>query len=172
MPTIKNWQTGATILEYEGELKAAVVAAAKGHANLSGADLSGADLRGADFGGANLGRADLSGANLSGANLSGADFGGADLGGANLGSQIVIQGPARSDGYFFMLTKLTDEGWRIKAGCRNLALPEAREHWQRTRGDTPLGRETFVILDCLEALAKARGYDVHEVPAEAQAKGG
>ena len=108
----------------------------------TGADLRDAYLRDADLGSADLG---------------GADFGGADLGGADLGEQWIVQGPARSDGYFFTLTSFKDEGVRVKAGCRNFSLAEAREHWGKTRQGTPLGDETFAILDCLEAMAKARG---------------
>ena len=101
-------------------------------------------------------RANLSGANLSRANLSGADLSGARI----------IDGGLRSDGWRFLLTCLGDEGWRIKASCRNFSPAEAREHWQRTRGGTQLGDETFAILDHMERLAKIRGWDIYEaVPA-------
>ena len=105
--------------------------------------------------GAYLGGADLRGAYLGDAYLRGAYLGGADLGG-----QWCIQGPARSDGYFFTLTNFKDEGVRLKAGCRNFTLEEARKHWNETRQGTALGAETFAILDCLEAMAKARGLDL------------
>jgi hypothetical protein len=71
-----------------------------------------------------------------------------------------VQGPTRSDGWFFFLTSLTGEGVRVKAGCRNYTLEEARRHWEETRGGTPLGEETFAIIDCMVALAKIRGYKV------------
>ena len=99
----------------------------------------------------------LRGANLGGADLRGADLRGAYLRGAYLGEQWAVQGACRSDGYWFMLTNLKDEGVRVKAGCRNFTLVEAREHWAATRKDTPLGNETFAILDNLEALARIRG---------------
>jgi hypothetical protein len=67
------------------DVRAALVEAVKGGANLGGAYLRGADLYGADLGGAYLRGADLYGANLYGADLRGADLCGADLGGANLG---------------------------------------------------------------------------------------
>lgn len=87
-----------------------------------------------------------------------ANLRGADLYGATLGDQWIIQGAVRSDGYAFFLQKLTaDTEPMIKAGCRHFSLPEARAHWQATRQSTPLGDETFAILDCLEAIAKARG---------------
>ena len=112
---------------------------------------------------ANLSRANLSGANLSRANLSGANLSGANLSGAYLSPQWVVQGPTRSDGYAFMLTNYTGEGVRVKAGCRNLSIKNARKHWKDTRKGTPLGNETFAILDCMEALAKARGLDTKEI---------
>jgi hypothetical protein len=36
-------------------------------------------------------------------------------------------------------------------------MPEAREHWAKTRGGTPLGAETASILDHIEAVARIRG---------------
>lgn len=59
----------------------------------------------------------------------------------------------RSDGYQFVLN--ADGG--VRAGCRSFdTLAEAREHWRKTRGGTPLGDETFAILDVLETLSKAQ----------------
>ena len=101
--------------------------------------------------------ANLAGANLDGANLARANLDGAYLARANLAAQWIIQGAVRSDGYAFMLTNLKDEGVRVKAGCRNFSIDEARQHWKTSRDGTPLGNETFAILDCLEAMAKARG---------------
>jgi hypothetical protein len=130
-----------------------ILEAVKNCANLSGADLHNANLRGADLHNANLRGADLHNANLHNANLRGADLRGADL-----GKQWIIWGPVRSDNYAFFLQRLTqDSEPMVKAGCRYFTLPEARLHWQTTRGGTPLGVETFAILDCLEALAAARG---------------
>jgi uncharacterized protein YjbI with pentapeptide repeats len=126
-------------------------------AYLRGADLTRTDLRGADLRGADLGDADLTRADLRGADLRGANLRDADLGG-----QWIIQGPTRSDGYQFILSNLTAEGIRIKAGCRNLTIKEAREWWQQTRGGSPLGDETFLIIEQLLALAKMRGLKVPE----------
>lgn len=139
-----------------------------GRRNFGGADLRGANFSWADFRGANLSGADLSGANLMGVDLRGANLSGAylsvvdlrrtNLSGAYLGDQWIIQGGIRSDGYRFLLQKLTqDSEPMIKAGCRYFTLPEAREHWYQTRGGTQLGLETFAILDSLEALARVRG---------------
>jgi hypothetical protein len=125
-------------------------------ADLAGANLAGADLAGAYLAGAYLARANLAGANLAGANLAGAYLARADLAGANLARANLIDGGQRSDGYRFV-------GWiksgelMILAGCRNLTIREARKHWQETRGGTALGTETMVILDHIEAVAKARG---------------
>jgi len=53
----------------------------------------------------------------------------------------------RSDGYHFVMGASRS----IHAGCRVfISLAEAREHWNRTRGGTKLGRETMLILDYLE----------------------
>jgi hypothetical protein len=35
-------------------------------------------------------------------------------------------------------------------------MEEAREHWEITRGGTPLGEETMAILDALESLSKVK----------------
>jgi len=111
------------------------------------------NFRGADLGGAGLG-----GADLGGADLGGADLGGADLGGAYLGDQWIIQGPVRTDGHFFFLMRLTgDQTPMVRAGCHWLSLPDARTHWSKTRGGTPVGDETALILDYLENVMKLRG---------------
>ena|ERR1700719_4451996 len=82
---------------------------------------------------------------------------GAYLGGAYLGDQWIIQGPVRSDGYAFFLQKLKDDDKpMVKAGCRYVTIPEAHAHWTETRGGTPLGEETFAILDFLERAAVIR----------------
>ena len=123
--------------------------------------LSGADLSGADLSGANLSGADLSGANLIGADLSGANLIGANLIGANLyGAKIKANGQSasRSDGYEFRSLLLDDDTIRIKAGCRWFTFTEARAHWERTRGGTPLGDESLALVDHLERMAKIAGW--------------
>jgi hypothetical protein len=122
-------------------------------ARLTGADLTGADLSGADLTDAYLTGASLYGANLTGADLTGADLSGADLRGASLyGAQIlgqtVVSLPrraTRSDGYEFFLWHCK-KGFFVKAGCRFMDMKEARKHWKKTRGGTPLGDETMDIL--------------------------
>ena len=56
----------------------------------------------------------------------------------------------RSDGYTFTLLPMADGSVRVSAGRRLFSFEEAREHWTRTRGGTPLGDETMLILDYLE----------------------
>lgn len=112
------------------------------------ANLSGANLRRAD-----LTESDLSGANLSGANLTEADFRGA------VG---VIGTGTRVDGCRFILW-VKDRQLRVATGFRDFALDEARAHWTKTRGGTPLGDEALAILDHGERVAKIRGMlDEHD----------
>jgi uncharacterized protein YjbI with pentapeptide repeats len=119
----------------------------------------GADLRGADLRGAYLRGADLGGADLMGADLRGADLRGADLGGAYLGDQWIVQGAARSDGYFFFLQKLKDDKEpMIKAGCRLFRIADAQAHWEKTRAGTVLFRETETIVRGMIELARIRGF--------------
>jgi len=65
-----------------------------------------------------------------------------------------IIGPFRSDGFQFVMSAAGS----VHAGCRAFAtMADARGHWSRTRGGTPLGDETMRILDWLEAEFAARG---------------
>ncbi len=96
MPQVKNWLTGETILEYEGELSVALIEAVQKGTLLVRANLIGANLRSANLIGANLRSADLSGANLRSADLSGANLRSADLSGANLRSANLIGANLRS----------------------------------------------------------------------------
>lgn len=41
----------------------------------------------------------------------------------------------------------------ITAGCRYFSFKEAYDHWRSTRGGTPLGDETMLILDFLKLAA-------------------
>ena len=92
-------------------------------------------------------RADLGGANLGGANLSRAD----------LGSNWIIQGPMRSDGYYFFLQQFEEEKEpMIKAGCRYFTIESALKHWNDTR-EGKLLDETMAIINGMIALAKAQG---------------
>ena len=117
----------------------------------NGRSLLMANLRGANMHSADLRNADLRNADLSGADLSGADLSGADLSGAGL-----IDGGQRSDGYRFVAWFKAGE-LRIRAGCRDFTMAQARAHWAATRGGTPLGEETTAMLDHMERVAKIRG---------------
>ena len=135
-----------------------------GYAKLNGAYFTGANCRdancrGANFHGANCRGADFHGADFSGAKLTGADFHGADFSGAKLTGAIgIIQGPQDRRGYDFYAFRHND-ATQIKAGCRWLTLPEARQHWTHAHADDPsLRAECLAILDSLEAIARARGW--------------
>ena len=101
-------------------------------------------------------RADLADANLAGAYLARANLARANLAGAYLAGAYLIDGGQRSDGYRFV-GAVKDNALMIHAGCRNFTITEARAHWTKTRAGTPLGDETFCILDHIEAVARIRG---------------
>ena len=98
--------------------------------DLSDTDLSGVDLHRADLSGADL-RANLRGANLRGANLSGVDLHLADLHRADLSGAIGFHLLPIQDarGFAFPHAVLTYDGWRVRAGCRDLSITEALAHW-------------------------------------------
>jgi len=98
----------------------------------------GADLRGADLSGADLRAADLYGAYLRGANLSGAK------------DYVCLGYDPR--GYHFRAVA-TAEGWRVTAGCRDILLPAAREHW-RNNPDA-LGRLSILDAHALPSMMNA-----------------
>ena len=125
-------------------------------ADLTGADLTGARLTGADLYGARLTRANLTHANLTHANLTGADLYGANLTGAQIRGKTVVslsRRATRSDGYEFFLWHCK-EVFFVGAGCRFMGMKEARKHWKKTRGGTPLGDETMDILRFFAAAIK------------------
>ena len=66
----------------------------------------------------------------------------------------------RSDGYTFACFRLEDGTTRVTAGCRFFTFAEARDHWTRTRGGTPLGDETITILRFLRRRAIQLGWIV------------
>ena len=150
---ITSWIDGRVLFECEVSadiaeglrLKAALEIGVKARANLYGANLYGANLYGA---------------NLTRANLDGAEPYGANLDGANLGDTKLIDGGLRSDGYRFWLIHSTEQGWRIKAGCRNFTLAEARTHWSQPRENMQLNAQALLIVEHMLALATIRGWDV------------
>jgi len=69
------------------------------------------------------------------------------------GNLIVTKTPPsvlRSDGYDFIIAPDSQGEPIITAGCRYFTIEEAKEHWERTRGNTPLGKETMRIIKYLE----------------------
>jgi hypothetical protein len=132
-------------------------------ANLSGADLRWAKLRGAKLRGADLRGADLRGADLSGADLCGADLRRADLRGANLSGADLRGAKLRQAfgfyllpvcdmrGYSFAHATLFGTEWRIRAGCRDFSIQEARKHWgENYTGDREQGDMYLYAIDWLE----------------------
>jgi hypothetical protein len=122
-------------------------------ANLRGADLSFANLRGADLRGADLRVANLRGADLCFADLRGADLCFADLCFADLcfAKGILLLPVQDARGYSFAHANQTDGGWRIRAGCRNFSIAEAREHWGPGYcGDREQGDMYLYAVDWLE----------------------
>lgn len=100
---------------------------------------------------ANLRGANLRGAYLRGANLYGAYLGGADLGGADLSRGLaIVQGPARSDGYFFSLRVCCLGEHVVVAGCRSFTIEQYRQHVADNYAGKPKAAETLAILDFLE----------------------
>jgi Pentapeptide repeats (8 copies) len=87
-------------------------------------------------------------------NLNGADLSSANLRDANLSDADLVDGGQRSDGYRFV-------GWvkngilMISAGCRNLTMPEYREH-NAKRENIAMRAETSAILDHIETVARIR----------------
>jgi hypothetical protein len=141
-------------------------------ANLADANLAGADLAGAYLARAYLARANLADANLADANLAGAYLARADLAGANLaradlvraylaGAYLIDAGQDRR-GYRFV-GSLKDGNVYVSAGCRYLALAEARRHWTAAHaGDVALRAECLAKVELIEAVAAARGWIVAE----------
>ena len=117
-------------------------------ANLRFASLRGADLSGADLCGVNLREADLRRADLRGANLRHADLCGADLTDVKGFLLLPVQDMR---GYSFAHAVETDDGWRIRMGCRDFSIEEAREHWGGGyKGDREQGDIYLYAVDWLE----------------------
>jgi len=68
-------------------------------------------------------------------------------------SNALIQGPIRSDGYQFVMSK----SGSVHAGCRVFSsVKQARKHWKETRVGTKLGDETMRILSFMAKEFKER----------------
>ena len=100
--------------------------------------------------------ADLRGADLSRAYLSGAYLSGADLRGA---AGIILLPACDARGYAFAHAIRCGDEWRIRAGCRDFSISEARAHWgPGYEGDREQGDIYLHAIDWLEAkLARMAG---------------
>lgn len=158
--------------------------------NLSGANLSHANLQGASLIRVNFNQADLRYANLNGANLYDSSFDqarmtGADVTDCNLDDTTLGAADAKYMYGIIMLAELNDYFvWayprgqekllRIRAGCRDFTLAEARDHWSRDDAGTlpASGREEiFAALPLIEAMARNRGWAITVEEAEQRAEG-
>ena len=122
-------------------------------ANLSRAELRWANLSGSDLRWANLSWADLSGANLSEADLRWANLSGSDLREANLieakGFHLLPVADPR--GYSFVHAVQCDDEWKIRSGCRDLSIDDARKHWgDGYSGERWIGDMYLYAIDWLE----------------------
>ena len=96
-------------------------------------------------------RANLRGADLEGADLRGAYLEGANLRGADLSRGLaIVQGPTRSDGYFFSLRVCCIGEHVVVAGCRSFTIEQYRQHVADNYPERPKAAETLAILDFLE----------------------
>lgn len=125
-------------------------------ANLERANFKGVGLRDVNFSDVNLRDADLRGAYLVGADFTGAYLKDANFAGTYIGGANLIHCGVRSDGHEFYAHTRGGELW-VLAGCRYFRVSDARKHWTATRSGTPLGDETFALLDNAERLATIRG---------------
>ena len=127
-------------------------------ANLRGANLCGANLREANLRGADLRGANLREANLREANLCGADLYGANLREANLreASGLILLPVADPRGYSFVHAIQVGDVWRVRSGCRDFTIADARAHWgDGYQDDREIGDMYLHGIDWLEAkLAK------------------
>jgi hypothetical protein len=134
-------------------------------AKLAGANLAGAKLAGANLAGANLADADLAGANLADANLTGAYLACAKLAGANLagaklaGVKHIIAAGQPNGFWAFGYRERDTGGLRIKVGCHDKAIIDAREYWSDSHPRWTERQEIPAALDMIEAVARLRGWE-------------
>ena len=130
-------------------------------ANMSDANMRGVNMSGADMRGANMSYASMRGANMRDANMRDANMRDANMRGADMSASGIINCGQRSDGYDFFIHTTAPEHPVVIAGCRYLSIPDARQHWIKTRSGTRLGDESLALLDHGEAMAAiAKKYEV------------
>mgnify|MGYP001819282900 CR=1 FL=1 len=96
---------------------------------------------------------DLSGANLRGTVLRGADLRCANLCGTVLRGAIgfILLPVQDRRGYSFAHAIECDGEWRIRVGCRDFSIEEAKEHWGVAyEGDREQGDMYLYAIDWLE----------------------
>ena len=96
-------------------------------------------------------RADLTRADLRGADLTDADLRGADLRGAK-GVDGYVPLPVSDPRGYHWYSIVIDGERRVRAGCQDYTIPQAREHWLSPSYDGPAEvRETVgFALDWME----------------------
>ncbi len=141
------------------KLGAAIKLALKVGANLVGAYLARADLARADLADANLAGANLARADLARADLAGADLAGAYLARANLAGAKDIIAAGQPNGYWAFGYREKETGaLRIKIGCREKSIADAREYWSSSHPHWSERQEIPAALDMIEAIARIRGW--------------
>lgn len=103
-------------------------------------------------------RAYLAGASLDGANLARASLDGAKLGDATLiGDRPIFQmGPIGSR-CAYLVSYLTDQGVKIKAGCFFGSLDEFTNAVTNSHGDSVHGKEYLAAIQMIETHAQLWG---------------
>lgn len=113
------------------------------YANLRYADLLSANLHYANLRSANLRYADLRSANLLSANLHSADL--------THAKGIYLLPVQDVRGHCFAHAIETDNGWRIRADCRDFSIEEAKTHWGESyRGNREQGDMYLYAIEWLE----------------------
>ena len=129
------------------------------NANLANANLAGAYLAGANLAGAYLAGANLANANLAGANLANANLANANLAGANLADVKDVIAAGQPNDFWALGYREKDTGTlRIKVGCRDKSIAEARAYWSPAHPHWPERQEIPPVLDMIEAIARLRGW--------------
>ena len=127
-------------------------------ANLRGANLRGANLSEADLSEADLSRADLRDADLRWADLIEADLSEADLRWADLieadlsrAKGLLLLPVQDMRGHSFIHAVQCGDEWRIRGGCRDFSIAEAKDHFGERYKDREFGDLMLYAIDWLEA---------------------
>jgi len=132
------------------------------YCNLHGCNLHGCNLRYCNLHGCNLRDSDLRYCNLHGCNLRGCDLRGCDLRYCNLRGCIglVLLPACDLRGYSFPHAVLCGNEWRVRVGCRDFSIADAREHWGPSyRGDREQGDIYLLAIDWLDGWIQRHGHE-------------